>query len=616
MKRVAFSSHGFLFAWAIILALIPLLLLVYGIHEAHSATEQDADVNLSGSLRYRSLWLYGVLQTQKGEEWRVVFEEMQDIRAELSKRYPQEIAEQDAAWNRFSQSLQTSRRVDWQTANTMRDAADTLTLAIQDRARGQHQHSQIFFGIGICALLLSTSLGLRIARVRHRQEEEQRAAEERFRVLFEHSSDAHLLFDETGITDCNNAAIQMLLCKDKAEVLALHPAVLSPEYQPDGRRSMEKCLEMDATARQNGYHRFEWIHRKTDGTDFPIEVTLTPVVVAGKETLLVVWHDLTERKRAEEKLRHSERRLRDMVEHLPAGAIFVDGERLFANRAVEEITGYRREELPTLDIWFQTIYQERAGEVRAFYEQHKAAGAPDTPIVPIFHKDGFVRQVEFAAYFYETGEVWLLHDRTEHQRAQRQVQAANEWLEEANRELEAQKLALEHANRKLQALATTDGLTGIANHRAFQEQLAEEWQRTNRYGNPFSVILLDVDKFKQYNDSFGHPEGDRVLKIVAQILTETARETDFVARYGGEEFVILLSETGEQGALEAAERFRLAIEQQEWTLRPVTASFGVATLTVNTTSAQELIDSADKALYQSKQAGRNCVRHWALGVGR
>ena len=126
------------------------------------------------------------------------------------------------------------------------------------------------------------------------------AADERFRVLFEQSSDAHLIFDESGIIDCNRAAISMLRCPDKSAVLRLHPAALSPELQPDGQRSMEKCMTMDAIARERGFHRFEWTHRRTDGTDFPVEVTLTPVRLGGKGALLVVWHDLTQRKAVED----------------------------------------------------------------------------------------------------------------------------------------------------------------------------------------------------------------------------------------------------------------------------------------------------------------------------
>lgn len=125
----------------------------------------------------------------------------------------------------------------------------------------------------------------------------------RFRVLFEHSSDAHLIFDAGGITDCNPAAVRLLGAPDRAAVLAVHPAVLSPEYQPDGRRSDEKSKEMDALAQANGYHRFEWVHQRLDGSPVPVEVTLNGVEIAGRPAWLVVWHDLTAIKRAEAELR-------------------------------------------------------------------------------------------------------------------------------------------------------------------------------------------------------------------------------------------------------------------------------------------------------------------------
>ena len=126
---------------------------------------------------------------------------------------------------------------------------------------------------------------------------------DRFRILFEHSSDAHLIFDETGITDCNDATVKLLKAADRAQVLSLHPAMLSPEYQPDGRRSLDKAVDMDALARAHGYHRFEWVHRKLDGESFPVEVTLNSVEIGGKAAMIVVWHDLTEIKRVEDELR-------------------------------------------------------------------------------------------------------------------------------------------------------------------------------------------------------------------------------------------------------------------------------------------------------------------------
>ena len=133
-------------------------------------------------------------------------------------------------------------------------------------------------------------------------------AEERFRVLFEHSSDAHLLFDETGIIDCNQAAVRMLGGSDKQQILNIHPARLSPEVQPDGQRSDVKSAEMDRLAQQNGHHRFEWTHRCFDGSDISVEVSLTKVELSGRPVLLVVWHDLTERKKAEEVERQREKR--------------------------------------------------------------------------------------------------------------------------------------------------------------------------------------------------------------------------------------------------------------------------------------------------------------------
>jgi PAS domain S-box-containing protein len=128
---------------------------------------------------------------------------------------------------------------------------------------------------------------------------ERRIAEERFRVLFERSTDAQMLFSDNGIIDCNQAAVDMLRCRDKADLFGRHPATFSPELQPDGRRSMEKSLEMDLIAQREGYHRFEWMHRRLTGEDFPVEVTLNPVSVSGRNCLLMVWHDISSRKQSE-----------------------------------------------------------------------------------------------------------------------------------------------------------------------------------------------------------------------------------------------------------------------------------------------------------------------------
>jgi PAS domain S-box-containing protein len=132
---------------------------------------------------------------------------------------------------------------------------------------------------------------------------EREASDERFRILFERSSDSHLLLDETGIIDCNDATLRMLCCVRKAEVLGRGPAELSPTRQPDGRLSVVVAAQMLQRARDHGYYRFEWTHQRSDGSTFPVEATLTPVRLNGREVILAVWHDIAEQKRVEYALR-------------------------------------------------------------------------------------------------------------------------------------------------------------------------------------------------------------------------------------------------------------------------------------------------------------------------
>ena len=168
-------------------------------------------------------------------------------------------------------------------------------------------------------------------------------------------------------------------------------------------------------------------------------------------------------------------------------------------------------------------------------------------------------------------------------------------------------------HEKVSEQAVTDELTGLPNNRAFRETIDREASRAERFGHELSLIILDVDNFKAVNDTYGHLQGDEVLRLIGRILQEEPRAIDEPARYGGEEFVVALPETGTQGAVELAERIRERLEEEEIPLLDgsgklkVTASFGTATLPLSATTVRQLFAAADDALYEAKRAGKNRV---------
>jgi diguanylate cyclase (GGDEF)-like protein len=167
-------------------------------------------------------------------------------------------------------------------------------------------------------------------------------------------------------------------------------------------------------------------------------------------------------------------------------------------------------------------------------------------------------------------------------------------------------------HRDTKMLALTDGLTGLLNHRAFHDRIKQEFERYRRYGAFLSLIVADFDDLKAFNDTYGHPVGDEVLRKIGDILRETSRESDVLARYGGDEFVILLPQTNAKNAKNMAERIRQKVENYVFTLHDVqvrsTISIGVSTVPDNgINSSQDLLESADRALYEAKRSGKNRI---------
>lgn len=179
-------------------------------------------------------------------------------------------------------------------------------------------------------------------------------------------------------------------------------------------------------------------------------------------------------------------------------------------------------------------------------------------------------------------------------------------------ELDLKNRELELANRRLKKLSITDGLTELYNHRHIHQLLHDEFERSARTGDPVAVAMLDLDRFKQVNDTYGHPTGDVILYETARIIKQTAREIDMPGRYGGEEFIAILPGTEEEAAAHFAERVRQAVEKHLFrdgaSEVRMTVSCGVASFPApGADSPEALLKAADEALYQAKHGGRNQV---------
>ena len=174
-------------------------------------------------------------------------------------------------------------------------------------------------------------------------------------------------------------------------------------------------------------------------------------------------------------------------------------------------------------------------------------------------------------------------------------------------QLQEYQRELERVRAEFESQSLTDPLTGVSNRRAFDIRFEEEFLRAKRYKASCSLIMIDIDHFKQYNDTFGHAAGDEALKVVAALLKADVRIHDTVARYGGEEFAIILPNTDIKGAMVMGERFRRSIQRAVWKHKQLTISVGVASLHEGTQKPADLLKESDDALYKAKENGRNTV---------
>lgn len=284
---------------------------------------------------------------------------------------------------------------------------------------------------------------------------------------------------------------------------------------------------------------------------------------------------------------------------------------VYVNRAFTHVTGYTAEEVVGLTpriLQGPLTSRSEMQRMRAELE----AGRPFVGEAINYSKEGRVYHMEWSVYGLHDGDGSLAY----YVAVQRDVSARKHYeqkVEEQTRLLAETNQQLAQVNARLESLCLTDSLTGIANRRALHQRMEEEISYSLRHKTPLSLLLLDVDRFKSYNDTFGHPAGDEALQQIAHLVDQHARGSDVVARLGGEEFAVLMPRADRSEALSLAEKLRQIIERASWPLRCVTVSIGVDTLNGCEDAAppdrlgSDLLTRADQALYHSKNRGRNCV---------
>ncbi len=540
-------------------------------------------------------------------------------------------------------------------------------------------------------------------------------SEQHFRTLFYSSPDPVWIIDNNYFVECNQSAVDMLGYPNKQALTQTHPSVLSPEYQPDGESSFTKAERMMAIAQQKSVNRFEWIHRRFDGSDFFAEVTLSVVELQGRSVIHCTWRDISERKEAEK----TQDRLIGIIESSPDFIGFADAtdtHLLYINRAGRAMTGIEENE----DVTQLKINDIHPTQMNQMFKEvilpiitcmgnwqgecnflHRDGHEIPTSMVLMGHKSSSgaleiistisrditerkktEKELYIAAIAFEAQEGMMVvdansmilrvnkaftkitgysaeevigknpkvlqsgrHDAAFYDAMWESINNTGKWEGEVwdrrkNGEVFPEYLtitAVKDQNDKainyvstfnditlskttadeIERLAFYDQLTKLPNRQLLYNRLKLALAASHRNALSGGLLSIDMDNFKNLNDTLGHEIGDLLLQQVAERLMSCVRENDTVARLGGDEFIVLMEDL-ENEDLEAAAQIEVVGKKILSSLGQLyqlnihqyrsTPSIGAVLFSGYAQSAEELLRQADIAMYQAKASGRNALQ--------
>ncbi len=603
---------------------------------------------------------------------------------------------------------------------------------IQTRAVKKEDYTLVLqVGIGLLIIMAIIMYRQRTLQQYNRSLEEQKQL---FDLVSENSASGVLMLDTDTrrFVECNNQILKILKYDTKEDVLNMHPSQLSPEFQPDGRRSDEKAEEMMAKAVQEGSNTFEWMHVRSDGEEFWADIILTSVVMNERHLIHVVWKDIDKRKKAEAELRASEQRNKELKERMELALIGnndglfdwdIETDAIYFSPRWKEMLGFEDAELENaFSTWEQRVHPDDLQVVLEAVRQCLEGKSENfEQIQRMRHKDGHwiwissrgkpvrddqgkaIRMIgthtditedkEMQLQFFKQAQIirqihdavistdlngyvtsWnkgaerllgltadkalgehiktLYRDEEKHLFEDHRIEVLkHEELHTTTRfvkvfgdviyvdlslslmkdemgepvgiiayfqditERKKTEKELDEQRKILDYQAHHDGLTGLPNRVLFSDRLKQGIKKAKRNGTQLALFFLDLDRFKEINDSLGHEIGDNVLKVVTGRIKDKIRQEDTFARLGGDEFTLII-----ENLLDVNDASRLAQKILDVLSLPVwmdeknlyvTGSIGISLYPRDGTDASSLLKYADTAMYKAKDEGRDNYQFYA-----
>jgi diguanylate cyclase (GGDEF)-like protein/PAS domain S-box-containing protein len=413
----------------------------------------------------------------------------------------------------------------------------------------------------------------------------------KYRALFENANDAIFLIKGGTFIDCNPKTLEMFRCA-KERIVGQSPRNFYPEFQPDGRNSHDILSEKGSSVMSGEPQYFELRHRRGDGTLFDAEISLNRVDIANEVLFQAIIRDITARKNWEHELQESEARYRSLFGE-SQDAIYITtqyGAFVDVNRSFLDLFGYSRDEILKLNAKVAYVNEK---DIESFKRVIKKEGYVKAYEQKLKKKDGTIMDCMLTVTTKKDAE-----GRT----------VAYQGI---IRDITAEKLT----EQTIRHMAYHDALTGLPNRTLFNDRLSMAILNAQRNHKKVAVMMLDLDKFKQINDVWGHKFGDLMLKTVGERLINTLRKSDTIARMGGDEFLVIIPEIDniEDTDIIAGKILQSFTEAFMISGRDlsVTTSLGIATYPQDGKDAETLIKYADIAMYAAKATGRNQFMHYS-----